>query len=134
MESRSRQTDSQKFQLERYGDTVYTLASGESVTLEIYNNPTLVFQNHPRVTYSSNTSVKIYDLTAYEYTVTNNSSATVILSEENGLLGDVYGDTETIAGGESVSVTVYAKSPSWQACYENDTTADALDWLIFSNL
>ena len=38
------------FQLERYGDTVYTLASGESVTLEIYNNPTLVFQNHPRVT------------------------------------------------------------------------------------
>lgn len=122
------------FQLERYDDTVYTLASGKSITLEIYNNPTLVFQGNPRVAYSSNTSVRIYNLTAYEYNVTNNSSASIVLSEKNGLLGDTYGETVTLTGSETLAITVYAKKPSWQAWYENDHTADALDWLTITRL
>lgn len=121
------------FQLERYSDTIYTLGSGESITLKIFNDPVLTFSGNPRVGYESADKVKIYDLPAYTYSVINNSAASVILGEKNGLLGDNYNDTITIEGGEVKTAKVYTKSPQWVAYFADSETIDALEWLSFSN-
>ena len=76
------------FSLERYGRGSYTLASGGSVTLNIFNNPTLVFEGYPQVGYTSGDSVNIFDLTAYTLKIFNNTESDLVLTEKHNLLGD----------------------------------------------
>jgi len=108
------------FSLEHYGRGSYTLASGESMTLNIFNNPTLVFDGYPRVGYTSGDSVNIFDLTAYTLKICNNTESYLILTEKHNLLGD-----ESDAGGFSVSADsneeksvltkIYNKNPVFTA-------------------
>ncbi len=110
------------FSLERYGRGPYTLSSGESVTLTIFNNPTLIFDGYPRVGYTSGDSVNIFDLTAYTLKIFNNTESDVVLTEKHNLLGE-----ESDVGGISVgaeytqssenpfSQVVYTKNPVFTA-------------------
>ena len=106
------------FSLERYGRGSCTLASGESVTLNIFNNPTLVFEGYPRVGYTSGDSVNIFDLTAYTLKICNKTGIDLILTEKHNLLGD-----ESDVGGFSVSADyneekspkIYTRNPVFAA-------------------
>lgn len=108
------------FSLERYGRGSYTLASGESVTLNIFNNPTLVFEGYPRVGYTSGDSVNIFDLTAYTLKIFNNTESEVILTEKHNLLGD-ESDVSGIAvkansdDEDFISSKIYTKNPVFTA-------------------
>ena len=108
------------FSLERYGRGSYTLASGESVTLNIFNNPTLVFDGYPRVGYTSGDSVNIFDLTAYTLKICNETENEVILTEKHNLLGDesdVNGIcVEADCNGENpLSTKIYTRNPVFTA-------------------
>lgn len=94
------------FSLERYGRGSYTLASGDSVTLNIFNNPTLVFDGYPRVGYTSGDSVNIFDLTAYTLKIFNNTESEAILTEKHNLLGD-----ESDVSGISVEANTDEENP-----------------------
>lgn len=131
------------FQIRGYGDTVYTLASGEKQTFDLYDHPTLIFSGNLRVTYISKTSsASIFDMAVYTYVVTNNSLHDVVLQENNGMLGATPDTTVRIAGGtqtlqndgetilttyHSESITVYTESPVWAAYYEIDDPTGTLD-------
>lgn len=113
------------FSLERYDRDSYTLASGDSLTLNIFNNPTLVFEGYPRVGYTSGDSVKIFDLTAYTLKIFNNTESEVILTEKHNLLGDesdvsglsVEANTDEAAADEENprSSKIYTSNPVFAA-------------------
>lgn len=108
------------FSLERYGRGSYTLASGDSLTLNIFNNPTLVFEGYPRVGYTSGDSVNIFDLTAYTLKIFNNTENEAILTEKHNLLGgesDVNGISVGAAADEEnpPSSKIYTSNPVFAA-------------------
>ncbi len=110
------------FSLERYGRCPYTLSSGESVSLTIFNNPVLVFDGYPRVGYTSGDSVNIFDLTAYTLKIFNNTESDVVLKESHNLLGEET-DVSGISVGKEYSQSsenpfsqvIYTKNPVFTA-------------------
>ena len=113
------------FTVRGYNSTEYTLSSGQKLTLSLYDNPSLIFTDNPRVYWVSGTSSgTINDSVYYEYTVNNTSSEDITLKEKNGMLGDVYGTEETIAVNTPRIVKVYTKSPVWQAEFTNGSTEE----------
>ena len=85
------------FKVKNYGEAVHSLNVGASVVLQLYDHPDFIFIGNPRVTFSSGfTSAMFYDMKRRTYEVSNNSFYDVVLSENNNMLTDVYGGTETI--------------------------------------
>ena len=128
------------FSIDGYGDALYTLDSGSSISKNLYSNIKLTFYGNPRVSYySKSDKCVIEDLEYYSYTVTNTTSYEITLSEANNMLGKTYGDTAQIPASTlssdstaaSTTVIVYTSSPEWLAVF-TDTGSDALNFLTFT--
>lgn len=85
------------FKVKNYGEAVHSLNAGASMVLQLFDHPSFIFVDNPRVAYSSSfSSAMFYDMKRRTYEVSNNSFYDVVLSENNNMLTDVYGGTETI--------------------------------------
>lgn len=103
-----------QFTIKNYGDTVYALESGESMTLELYNDPCLSFVGHPRVGYASHTSVNIFDLSSYKCIVYNHLPYDVVITEKNYRLGDESDDDGIVIGvNAELEKVLYTEKPSF---------------------
>lgn len=112
-----------RFTIKNYGDTVYALDSGDAITLELYNDPRLSFVGHPRVGYTSHTSVEIFDLTAYKCIVYNHQPYKMVITESGYRLGDESDDggiliegshvEESVVVFPTVETVLYTENPSF---------------------
>ncbi len=80
------------FTIDGYGDDLYTLASGEAMTKELYTVPKLTFSGSPRVIAASgNTIVNIEDMAKIKYSITALSGTAIdedlTVIEANGMMG-----------------------------------------------
>ncbi len=120
------------FKVKNYGEDIYSVNSGDSIELSLYDSPTLIFPNNERVAfYGGADEGEIKNLECYEYKIENTSSKTVILSETKNMLGDTYGTTVELESSDTQTVNVYTQAPNWSAYYKDDETADALSVLTF---
>ena len=125
IENNSTQTVS--FKLTNYPDIEkQTLASGASVSLDLYDRPQLEFLNHERVSYESGSSlVSIKDLQSFEYLLVNTSkSESVVISEQNGMMGTSelsYSESVTVGADDEKSIVVYTEYPKFQKRYTDES-------------
>lgn len=121
IENNSTQTVS--FKLTNYPDIEkQTLASGASVSLDLYDRPQLEFLNHERVSYESGSSlVSIKDLESFEYLLVNTSNSDVDISEQNGMIGLPYSEYVTVGAKSEKSIVVYTEYPKFQKRYTDES-------------
>lgn len=117
-------------------DTMFTLASGETITINMNNKDNYSLYNHPRVnvekTFKNGKGYyDIYDLTCINQSVFNSSEHDIILSENNGLLGEKYGDTVLLKAGQTTDIKVYTSSPSYKAIFADNYYPADLSLLSF---
>ena len=109
------------FSIDNYGAIVYTLAPNQFFSFNLYDHPAFTFQNHPRVYFETGFDAACFrDMKAYSFKISSQCSKNVVLSEQNGMLTDVYGGTETIPANGEKNVVAYVESPSFSAYYLND--------------
>ena len=107
--------------------TEYTLQPQEIKSID--DPLTLSLKDNPRVEFSYPQAQYYYisDLKKYTYTVYNNKTASVVLGEENGMLGENYNSTVTLEAAETppstTSVSVYTSSPSFYAYLSGNENA-----------
>ena len=116
-------THTVSFKLTNYPDIEkQTLASGASVSLDLYDRPQLEFLNHERVSYESGSSlVSIKDLESFEYLLVNTSSSDVVISEQNGMIGLPYYEYVTVGADSEKSIVVYTEYPKFQKRYTDES-------------
>ena len=98
-------------------DKIYTLNATDSykyTDTDTDINITLI--NNPRV--DINKSFKLCTLTDMEYKevhVYNTLSLDIVLCEDNGFIGQTYGETVTVNGNTSASFLLYTDKPNYSA-------------------
>ena len=135
------------FKIKNYGDEVHSLNAGDSEVLQLYDHPSFIFLNNPRVTYTSGfTSAEFRDMKKSVYSIHSSSLYALILSEKNNMMTDAYGGTVSISaatvtpksgGGydvvpASVDVDVYGEwAPVFSAKMADGSDATSLiSWTL----
>lgn len=116
------------FNMPEYGDDIYTLDAGTSMTKNMYSDPVIKFTNNPRVSKKYNTgSLDFNDLTSYTCTLYNPNTQTITVSEKNDLAGS-SGETFTLATEETKTIKVYTKTPDFTAVFASNNSSATVSY------
>ena len=110
--------------------TVFTLAPNESTTIPSYAYLKPSFINHPRVYFDSDYDRGIIkDKPFYLYKIYNLYKEQITVIEENGNLGENYGESINISGFSDVIIKIYTTEPKLIAV-ETETNVKTFNFSI----